>query len=151
MGVFGRTIEIKGQVFSNEDLTIEGRIDGSLTCEGAAVIVMEAASVNGDIIARDLTVLGRVDGQMIATDVVHVRSGAVVTGQVMAKNFILNDGGNLSAASNHSTSRPRFAWRSSSSAGKIRRSDSGADTLCPGVSRAWRPAAGTARDGIPRR
>jgi cytoskeletal protein CcmA (bactofilin family) len=95
MGVFGRTIEIKGQVFSNEDLTIEGRIDGSLTCEGAAVIVMEAASVNGDIIARDLTVLGRVDGQMIATDVVHVRSGAVVTGQVMAKNFILNDGGNF--------------------------------------------------------
>ena len=95
MGVFGRTIAIKGQVHSSEDLTIEGTIEGALTCEGAAVIVMEAASVTGDIIARDLTVLGRVEGQMIATDIVHVRSGAVVTGHVMAKNFILNDGGDF--------------------------------------------------------
>lgn len=95
MGVFGRTIAIRGQVQSGEDLTVEGRIEGSVTCEGGAVVVTDAASVVGDIIARDLTVFGRVEGQMIATDVVHVQSSAVVTGQVMAKNFILNDGGDF--------------------------------------------------------
>jgi cytoskeletal protein CcmA (bactofilin family) len=95
MGVFGRTIVVKGEVRSTEDFTVEGLIEGSLTCEDGAVIIMESASVTGDIIARDLTILGRVDGQMIATDVVHVRSGAVVTGQVVAKNFILNDGANF--------------------------------------------------------
>ncbi len=95
MGVFGRTIVIKGEVRSSEDVTVEGRIEGSLTCEGGAVIVMESASVVGDVIARDLTILGRVEGQMIATDVVHVRSGAVVTGPVVATSFILNDGGDF--------------------------------------------------------
>jgi cytoskeletal protein CcmA (bactofilin family) len=48
--------------------------------------------VAGDIVARDLTIFGRVDGQMVATDVVDVRPGAVVTGHVVAKSFILNDG-----------------------------------------------------------
>jgi cytoskeletal protein CcmA (bactofilin family) len=95
MGLFGRTITIKGEVRSTEDLTVEGRIDGPLICEDGAVIVMESASVTGDIIARDLTILGRVDGQMIATDVVHVRTGAVATGHVVARNFILNDGGDF--------------------------------------------------------
>ncbi len=95
MGVFGKTIVIKGDVRSTEDVTVEGRIEGSLTCDGGAVIVMESASIVGDVIARDLTVLGRVEGQMLATDVVHIRSGAVVTGPVVAKSFILNDGGDF--------------------------------------------------------
>ena len=92
MGIFGQNITIKGEVRSSEDLTIDGRIDGPITCEGGAVIVGETGVVTGDLIARDLTILGRVEGQMIATDIVDVRAGAVVTGHVVARNFILNDG-----------------------------------------------------------
>ena len=92
MGVFGRNVTVKGEVRSTEDLTVEGRIEGPLTCEDCAVIVAPGASIMGDVIARDLTILGRLEGQMIATDVVDVRAGAVVTGQVMSKSFILNDG-----------------------------------------------------------
>jgi cytoskeletal protein CcmA (bactofilin family) len=95
MGLFGRSLVVKGEVRSTEDVTVEGRIEGSLTCEGGAVVVLESASLVGDVIARDLTVLGRLEGQMIATDVVHIRTGAVVTGHVVASNFILNDGGDF--------------------------------------------------------
>jgi len=92
MGISGLSIVIKGEVRSAEDLTIEGRVEGAVTCGDCAVVVAATGSVVGDIMARDITILGKVEGQMVATDIVDVRSGAVVTGQVVSQNFILNDG-----------------------------------------------------------
>lgn len=92
MSMFGKTISIKGEIRSLEDLSIEGRIDGPITCDDGSVVVEPSAEVIGDIIARDITVLGRVTGHLMATDVVDVRKGAVVTGHVMSQRFILNDG-----------------------------------------------------------
>ena len=92
MTIAGRTLVVKGEVRSSEDLTIEGQIHGPITCGDSAVVVAEGGAVTGDIIARDVTIFGRVEGQMVATDVVDVRAGAVVTGQVVSKHFILNDG-----------------------------------------------------------
>jgi cytoskeletal protein CcmA (bactofilin family) len=92
MSIAGRTLVVKGEVRSSEDLTIEGQVDGPITCETGAVVVAEGAVVTGDIIARDLTVFGRVQGQMLATDIVDIRAGAVATGQVLSRSFILHDG-----------------------------------------------------------
>lgn len=92
MSTFGQTISVKGEVRSTADMTVEGHIEGPVTCEDGAIVIMSSAVIVGDIIARDVTVLGRVDGQIIATDVVDVRTGAVVTGHVMSKRFILNEG-----------------------------------------------------------
>jgi cytoskeletal protein CcmA (bactofilin family) len=95
MGISGLSIVIKGEVRSAEDLTIEGRVEGAVNCAEFAVVVAATGSVLGDIMARDITILGKVEGQMVATDIVDVRSGAVVTGQVVSQNFILNDGANF--------------------------------------------------------
>ncbi|HEX5214710.1 MAG TPA: polymer-forming cytoskeletal protein [Vicinamibacterales bacterium] len=92
MSVLGKTILVKGELRSTEDLTIEGRIDGPITCVDGAVVVTAEAAVAGDVIARDITVFGRSHGQLIATEVVDVRAGATVTGTAMSKQFILHDG-----------------------------------------------------------
>ena len=92
MSLLGKTIVVKGELRSSEDLTIEGRINGSITCEGGAVVVTSDAAVTGDVIARDITVFGRSQGQLIATEVVDVRPGATVTGTAMSKQFILHEG-----------------------------------------------------------
>jgi cytoskeletal protein CcmA (bactofilin family) len=91
----GKTIRVIGQVqatgeFTGE-FTIEGRIEGQLLCEGGAVVIAATAEVMGDVYARDITVLGRADGQLIATDVVDVRAGATVAGRVMARRLILDE------------------------------------------------------------
>jgi cytoskeletal protein CcmA (bactofilin family) len=92
MNTLGPTVVVKGEVHSGEDLLVEGRIEGPVSCEHVALTLAATASVAGRIIARDITVLGRVEGQLIATDVVDVRAEAVVTGQVNAARFILNEG-----------------------------------------------------------
>jgi cytoskeletal protein CcmA (bactofilin family) len=86
----GRTIAIRGEIRSGEDLTIEGRVDGPIFCERSAVVVAASARIAGDIIADDITVYGSVTGQLVATDIVDVRPGATVRGQVMSKRFILD-------------------------------------------------------------
>jgi cytoskeletal protein CcmA (bactofilin family) len=90
MSTLGRTILVKGELRSAEDITIEGRIEGQLACESGAVVLAASATVTGDVIARDITIFGRVNGQLIATDVVDVRPEAAVTGQVISKRFILD-------------------------------------------------------------
>ena len=92
MSLFGKTILVKGELRSTGDLTIEGRIDGPVTCVDGAVVVTAEAAVAGDVIARDITVFGRSHGQLIATEVVDVRPGATVTGTAMSKQFILHEG-----------------------------------------------------------
>ena len=90
MNSIGKTILVKGELRTSEDLTVEGRMEGPISCENASVVVTESAEVTGNIIARDITVFGRIAGQLIATEVVDVRRDARVTGQVIAKRFILD-------------------------------------------------------------
>jgi cytoskeletal protein CcmA (bactofilin family) len=90
MSTLGKSIAVKGEVHSSEDLTVEGRLDGPIACEGSAVIIAPCAKVTGQIIARNITVFGSASGQLIATGKVDVRAEAVVTGQVIAPKFVLD-------------------------------------------------------------
>ena len=86
---------IKGEVRSTEDLTVDCQINGPIVCEGSLVTVTEAASVEGDIVARDITVSGKAHGQLIATECVDLRPSSSVEGSVIAPKLILHDGARL--------------------------------------------------------
>lgn len=92
MSLIGKTLAVKGELRATEDLTIQGRVDGPILCEGFAVVVEKSAELSGDIVARDITVLGSFSGRLIATEVVDIRPDANVSGQVHAKRFVLDDG-----------------------------------------------------------
>jgi cytoskeletal protein CcmA (bactofilin family) len=90
MTTFGKTLCLRGELRSAEDLQIDGRIEGPLSCEGVAVTISAAADVTGEIVARDITVFGRTSGRLIATEVVDLRPEANVSGTVIALRFILD-------------------------------------------------------------
>ena len=92
MSIVGRTLVITGEVRSTTDLTLDARIDGPVLCEGGVVTLAASAVVNGDVVAGDITVFGRSSGQLIATEVVDLRPGAVVDGVAIAPGFILHEG-----------------------------------------------------------
>jgi cytoskeletal protein CcmA (bactofilin family) len=93
MSLHGRTLAIRGSVDCVEDVLIEGRIDGHIWNENHAVTIGLDAVVNGDIVARIITVCGQVEGTMMATGRVDIMSEARVTGRVVAQRFMLADGG----------------------------------------------------------
>jgi cytoskeletal protein CcmA (bactofilin family) len=51
-----------------------------------------SASVEGPVLARDIIVFGRIDGQLVATEVVDLRPGSIVTGSIISPKLILHDG-----------------------------------------------------------
>lgn len=89
--MIGKTMALKGELRASEDLTVEGRVDGPISCETHSVVVSPSAKVTGSILARDITVFGYTSGQLVATEVVDIRPQATVTGQVITQRFILDE------------------------------------------------------------
>jgi cytoskeletal protein CcmA (bactofilin family) len=92
-----RGLTIVGEISSAGSIIVECVVDGPIWCEDGEVVVGASAQVRGDIVARDVTVEGRVEGQIIATEVVEVRSGAIFSGRIISKRFILEAGATVHA------------------------------------------------------
>ena len=90
--MLGKTIFVKGEVTASADLTIEGRIVGPVLCDGYTVVIAPTAEVTGDIRSRDITVFGQSAGQLVATESVCLRPGAIVSGPILTPKFILDPG-----------------------------------------------------------
>jgi cytoskeletal protein CcmA (bactofilin family) len=93
MGLQGRTLAIRGSVECVEDVLIEGRVDGHIWNEHHVVTVGADAVVNGDIVARNITVRGAVEGTLMATGRVDIMDEAQVTGRVLSAKLMLAEGG----------------------------------------------------------
>jgi cytoskeletal protein CcmA (bactofilin family) len=89
--VVGKSIVVKGEFRSSEDVTVDGRIDGPVHCGDFALVIGASGHVIGDIVARDITVFGHASGQLVATEVVDIRAEATVMGHVVSERFILDE------------------------------------------------------------
>lgn len=90
--IIGHSIRIQGEVTGDEDLVIQGHVDGSVELDQHAVTVGPDGEVKADIRARVITVEGRVDGDLSAAEQVVVRSSARVEGDISAPRVVLEDG-----------------------------------------------------------
>lgn len=88
----GRSIIIKGEVRGEEDLLIQGQVDGSVDLKEHAVTVGGDGRVKADISARIVTVEGQVEGDLRAKEQVILRSSARVQGDLTAPRVVLEDG-----------------------------------------------------------
>lgn len=88
----GRSITIKGEVTGDEDLLIQGRVDGSVELKQNALTVGEDGRVKANITARVITVEGEVEGDLKAKEQVVLRSSARVQGDLTAPRVVLEDG-----------------------------------------------------------
>ena len=89
---------IRGEIVTADDLTIEGRVDGPVWCDGGAVTIAPQATLAGEVVARDITVFGTVEGTLVASEVVDIRPDALVTGRIVAARFILTEGGSFNGS-----------------------------------------------------
>lgn len=88
----GRSITIKGEVTGEEDLLIQGRVDGSVDLKQHSVTVGSDGEVKADITGRVVTVEGSVDGNLTAEEQVILRGSARVQGDIAAPRVVLEDG-----------------------------------------------------------
>jgi cytoskeletal protein CcmA (bactofilin family) len=88
----GRSITIRGEVTGDEDLLIQGRVEGSVDLKQHAVTVGPDGKVKASITARVVTVEGTVQGDLTADEQLILRSSARVEGDMTAARVVLEDG-----------------------------------------------------------
>lgn len=88
----GRSITIRGEVTGDEDLLIQGHVEGSVSLRQHSVTVGAEGEVKADITARIITVEGSVQGNLKAEEQVILRSAAIVEGDIAAPRVVLEDG-----------------------------------------------------------
>jgi cytoskeletal protein CcmA (bactofilin family) len=123
----GSAIKIKGEVTGDEDLLIQGRVDGSVELREHAVTVGTDGRVTASISARVVMVEGRVDGDIEARERIVLRSSSQVEGDITAPRVVLEDGARFrggvdmgdpsTSGRSGETSRPSSSSTSGSPAG----------------------------------
>jgi cytoskeletal protein CcmA (bactofilin family) len=89
--VLGPTLRFRGELSAQEDLIIQGSVEGSIT-HTQSLTVGTDGSMKGDIRARVIVVDGKVEGDLYATESVSIRATAKVKGNVFAPRVGITEG-----------------------------------------------------------
>ena len=75
----------------SESLYIDGRVEGSINLPGNRVTIGRNGVVNANINAREIVVVGKVKGNLVANDRVDIRNEGSLTGDVIAQRISIED------------------------------------------------------------
>ena len=92
MTTIGRHLAIKGDVSSDDDLAIEGSVQGSVTVRGALLVIERSGRVHADVRAPRVVVHGAVQGTIAASERLELSSSASVDGSLSANLIAMADG-----------------------------------------------------------
>jgi cytoskeletal protein CcmA (bactofilin family) len=87
----GKSVVILGEVKGSEDLVIDGRVEGTVTLSDSRLTIGPTADVAADLNAKDILVLGKVHGNLVASGRVELRAGCHVEGDISAMRLAVED------------------------------------------------------------
>jgi cytoskeletal protein CcmA (bactofilin family) len=88
----GKSVTVKGQIFSREDLIVDGEIEGAIELNDHRLTVGPNGRVRAGIKAREIVVLGTIDGNVEALDKIDIRKDAKLVGDIKTARIIIEDG-----------------------------------------------------------
>ena len=88
----GKSVVFRGDLISSEDMTIDGRIEGSIEVRNHHLTIGPNASIEADIAARLVTVFGKVSGSLAAEERVEIRHGATVEADLTCQTLAIQEG-----------------------------------------------------------
>jgi cytoskeletal protein CcmA (bactofilin family) len=90
--MIGKSVMIKGQIFSREDLTIDGEVEGSVELQEHRLTVGPNGKVQAGIKAREIVVLGAIQGNVEASEKIDIRKDARLVGDIKTARIVIEDG-----------------------------------------------------------
>jgi cytoskeletal protein CcmA (bactofilin family) len=88
----GASLHIKGEITGNEDLQIDGSVEGLVQLEDRKLTVGASARVTADLIAREILVYGNVKGNLRARDRIEIKKDGSVVGDLTTARIMIEDG-----------------------------------------------------------
>lgn len=88
----GSSLYVKGEISGNEDLLIDGSVEGLVQLDERKLTVGATAKVTADIIAREVVVFGTVKGNLRAKDRIEIKKDGSVNGDLTTARIMIEDG-----------------------------------------------------------
>jgi cytoskeletal protein CcmA (bactofilin family) len=90
--IIGKSVMIKGQIVSREDLTIDGEVEGTVELQEHRLTIGPHGKVRADIKAREIVVLGNVYGNVDVADKIEIKKDAKLVGDIKTARIVIEDG-----------------------------------------------------------
>jgi cytoskeletal protein CcmA (bactofilin family) len=98
MANIGKSISIKGDLTGNEDIVIEGTVEGKVDLPAGQLTVGSNGTVKGEVHAKSVVVVGRVRGNVTGAERVEIQGTGIVEGDVSAPRLVVAEGAALNGS-----------------------------------------------------
>jgi len=88
----GKAVKVNGQIFTKEDLYVDGDVEGTIESQDNKVTIGPNGRVQAGIRAREVVILGQVQGNVEAADKVDIRKDAKLVGDIVSARISIEDG-----------------------------------------------------------
>ena len=88
----GKAVKIVGQIFSKEDLYIDGDIEGTVEALENRLTIGPHGTAKAGIKAREVVLQGTLQGNVEATEKMEIKKDARLVGDVRTARIIIEDG-----------------------------------------------------------
>jgi cytoskeletal protein CcmA (bactofilin family) len=143
----GPSITIRGDISGEEDLLVQGAVEGSINLAKNDIVVGAEGKVKANLRALNITVDGVVAGDLNASERILIKKTGKVEGNIAAPRVVLEDGCRFKGSVEMSSEAGADAAKRSTLSTPARKSDDAKDKVSPlpsGESKAASPA-GAAR------
>ena len=90
--VLGKSVTVKGQILSREDLTIDGEVEGTIEMQEHRLTIGPNGKVRASVKAREVIVLGTLHGNVETGDRIDIRKEAKLVGDLKTARIVIEDG-----------------------------------------------------------
>ena len=92
LACLGATVLVKGEISSDEDLQIDGKVEGNISLRRHRLTVGRTGQLNSEIQAREVIVYGNASGNLRAYDRVEIKKDGQVIGDITTTRISIEDG-----------------------------------------------------------
>ncbi len=98
MANIGKSIVFKGDLTGDEDLEIEGQIEGRIDLPKNQLTIGANGRVKAEINAKAVVIIGQVTGDVNATERLEIQSSGVVKGDIRSPRLLIQEGAVVNGA-----------------------------------------------------
>jgi cytoskeletal protein CcmA (bactofilin family) len=104
-GILSSGVSIKGSVKFQNELLIDGEVEGSIESPGTLTIGKQAR-IQGEIKAKSVAVQGTVEGNISATERCELQAGCTLRGDIEAPRLIVDENATFFGSAKIATKKP---------------------------------------------
>ena len=92
LACLGSTLTVKGEISGDEDLQIDGKVEGPVSLRNHRLTVGRGAQLNSQINAREVVVYGKAIGNIHVRDRIEIKKDGEVIGDITTSRISIEDG-----------------------------------------------------------